>query len=158
MAAHGASPDAGPMRSHSSRPVVALLVVVALALLAGCGDKDTSSGSSDSPTTATEADATDDAGGGGAAIVDVPKSGVRFNEALDADDLSPEQASELQIMLSVLGMDHAGYVSGSTIVVQTTEADLDDRQFTCIAAGQSNKKDKQYKIVVVDETGKDLGC
>ena len=144
------------MRSHSSRSIVALFVVMAFALLAGCGDKDTTSDSSGAPTTAKDAAAT--GGGDDEAPVDVPKSGTPFNEVLDSDDFSPEQISELQITLTVLGMDRAGYVSGSTIVAQTSEDDLEDRQFTCIAAGQANKKDNQYTIVVVDETGKDLGC
>lgn len=147
--------DTGPMRSNSSRPVVAFLIVAAFALLTGCGDKDTASGTSAAPAkAASEADGSSEA----KAPVDVPKSGTPFNEVLDDDTLSPEQASELQITLTVLGMDHAGYVSGNTIVVQTTGADLNDRQFSCIAAGQSNKKDKKYKIVVVDETGKNLDC
>lgn len=169
MAGPADAPDAGRMRAHPRRPVSVLLAIGLLVLLAGCGGSDASDGASGSSGggSAAEAGATDggdDGDGGGeeasgddgAAAVDVPTSGLSFEEAVNADGLTPEQLSELQINLSVFGLDHAGWVSGSTIVVQTSDDDPDDRQFTCIAAGQVDQE--EYEVVVVDEAGEVLDC
>lgn len=150
------------MRVHPNRPIIASLALAAFALLAGCGGSDGSDGSTGSPggaTAAADAGAAADASDDATADVardDVPTSGRSFQEALNADDLTPEQSSELQITLSVLGLDHPGHVSGSTIVAVTSESDLEDRQFTCIAAGQVTED--LYEVVVVDESGEVLDC
>ena len=149
------------MRSHPGRPARLLLSIGAAALLVGCGGSDGSDGAdapgSPSPEAAVAA-AGDGAGGDSAAVRDLPGSGLTFRQTLEADDLTDAQRSELEITLNVIGLDHAGYVSGTTIVVETTGADSDDQQFTCIAAGQMSDDDDEYQVVVVDEAGTDLDC
>lgn len=163
MADRRAGPDAGAMRHHPRPAAVVALAVLALVLLAGCGGSDGSDGSSgssggSSASTGAEPAADDDGedAAGGGERADLPGSGLSFADALNADGLTPEQSSELQITLSVLGLDHPGYVAGSTIVAVTSDDDPEDRQFTCIAAGQVDQD--QYEVVVVDDAGEVLDC
>lgn len=137
----------------------ALTACLSVTVLLGCGGSGGSEGSAKPAGGGDEAAAAASGGGdvepeGTSTPTDFPTEGLSFPEAMDASDL--EAFSELQIALGVLGFDHAGYVSGRTIVAETTTSDMEDRQFTCIAAGQLDLD--TYEVVVVDEAGEALDC